>query len=161
VLAALADLTDALRRLEAGVDACDDETLTCSVRRLAALQTTFQALWLRTIRLADERALHRRDGARDTASWVAGLAGERRGTSRHDVELAVQLAESPLVAVAMASGEVSKAKAAELVRAADLPEETLQALVEQARTTPVEHVAAAVEQAAWRTAPPARRSCRR
>jgi hypothetical protein len=145
--AALDDLADALHRLDATLDACDDETLARSVRRLAALQTMFQALWLRTIRLADERALHRRDGARDTASWVAGLAGERRGTSRHDVELAVQLAESPLVAEAMSSGEVSKAKAAELVRAADLPEDTQHALVEQARTMPVEHVAAAVEQA--------------
>ncbi len=147
MLTAFADAADALDRVDAGLDACDDETLACSVRQLAALQTAFQALWLRSIRLADERGLHRRDGARDTASWIAGLAGERRGPSRRDVELAVQLAESPLVADAMASGEVSKAKAAELVRAADLPEETQQALVEQARTTPVEQVAAAVEQA--------------
>jgi hypothetical protein len=51
------------------------------------------------------------------------------------------------VAEARSSGEVSKAKAAELVRAADLPEDTQHALVEQARTMPVEHVAAAVEQA--------------
>ena len=57
VLSALAHLADALHRLDAELDACDDETLACSVRRLAALQTTFQAVWLRTIRLADERAL--------------------------------------------------------------------------------------------------------
>jgi hypothetical protein len=41
--AALDDLADALHRLDATLDACDDETLARSVRRLAALQTMFQA----------------------------------------------------------------------------------------------------------------------
>jgi len=52
-----------------------------------------------------------------------------------------------LVAQAVAAGEVSKAKAAELVHAADLPADVQQTLVDQARSTPVEQVAAAVQQA--------------
>jgi hypothetical protein len=54
----------------------------------------------------------------------------------------VQLADCPLVADAMGTGEVSKAKAAALPRAVGLPE-----LVDQARSLPVEEVAAAVERA--------------
>ena len=84
---------------------------------------------------------------RDTAAWVAGLAGDRSGAARRDVELAAQLAVTPLVADAMAAGAVSKAKAAELVRAGALPEAAQVALVELAATAPVVEVAAAVEQA--------------
>jgi hypothetical protein len=79
VIAALDDLADALVRLDAGLDACDDETLTASLRRLAGLQSAFQAVWLRGVALAEQRSLHRGSGARDTASWVADIAGERRG----------------------------------------------------------------------------------
>jgi Domain of unknown function (DUF222) len=147
VLASLDDLADALRRVGTDLDACDADVLAGSIRRLATLQTTFQALWLHAIGLAEERSLHRQDGARDVATWLAELAGERRGASRRDVELAGRLAESPLVAEAMSTGEVSKAKATELVRAADLPEDTQQALLEEAHSLPVEQLAAAVERA--------------
>jgi Domain of unknown function (DUF222) len=147
VLTSLDDLADALRRVGADLDACDADALTSSIRRLANLQTMFQALWLRAIGLAEERSLHRQDGARDVATWLADVAGERRGASRRDVELAGRLAESPLVAEAMSAGDVSKAKATELVRAFDLPEDTQEALLAEARSLPVEQVAAAVERA--------------
>ena len=140
-------VAEALRHVDAGLDACDDETLTEAVHRLAELQTTFHALWLRAVGLADQRSLHRAEGARDTATWIAALAGERRGTSRRDLELAVQLVDAPLIAEALAAGDVSKAKAVELVRATVLPEAAQQQLVGQARTLPVEQVAAAVERA--------------
>jgi hypothetical protein len=45
-----------------------------SIRRLATLQTTFQALWLHAIGLAEQRSLHRQDGGRDVASWLAEVA---------------------------------------------------------------------------------------
>jgi hypothetical protein len=145
--AALDHLAEALHRVDAGLDACEDEPLAEVVRRLAELQTRFQAVWLRALGLAEQRSLHRAEGARDAASWVASLTGERRGASRRDVELAVQLADAPMIAEAMASGEVSKAKVAELVRAVDLPEDAQQELVDQARSLAVEEVAAAVERA--------------
>ncbi len=147
MFAALDDLADALGRLDTALDGCDDTDLAAGARRLAVLHTRFEAVWLRTIALAEQRGLHRSGDARDTATWLAGIAGQRRGTTRRDVELAVQLSESPRIAEAMTSGEVSKAKAAELVRAAALPDDTQQALVEQARTAPVEEVAAAVQRA--------------
>ena len=147
VIAALDDLADAIGRLDAGLDVCDDETLTASVRRLAGLQSAFQAVWLRAVALAEQRSLYRGSGARDTASWVAAIAGERRGASRREVELAAQVASSPLIVGAMVSGEVSKAKAAELVRANVLPDDVQVALVEDAVAAPVEQVAVAVDRA--------------
>jgi hypothetical protein len=147
VLAALEDLAAAIQRSDDGLDGCDDEVLAVAMERLAELRITLDALWLRAVGIAGQRSLHRHHGARDTAAWVAGLAGERPGAARRDVELAAQLAATPLVAEAMTAGAVSKAKAAELVRAGALPEAAQVALVELAATAPVAQVAAAVEQA--------------
>jgi hypothetical protein len=146
VFAALDDVATALDRLRVELDGCDDATVALSLGRLAGLRTRLDAVWLQAVGRAADRGL-RPPGYRDTATWVASLAGERRGTTRRDVELAVQLTESPLVAEAVAAGEVSKAKAVELVHAADLPADVQGALVDQARTLPVEQVATAVQQA--------------
>ncbi len=147
MIAALDDLTATLAALPKEFDALDNDTLETAVHRLAMLQTTVQSVWLSALRLAEERALHRRTGARDTATWAAGVAGERRGAAARDVALAGQLADAPLVAEAMASGTVSKAKTVELVRAAVLPDAVQAALVAEAAHAPVEQVAASVRRA--------------
>jgi Domain of unknown function (DUF222) len=147
MLAELDDLTTAVAALRGELDLLDDPTLEAAVRRLATLQTTVQAVWLTALRVAEERALHRRSGARDTATWAATVAGERRGTTRRDVELASHLRDAPLVAEAMASGAVSKAKTIELVRTAELPEVAQARLIEEAIGAPVELVAASVQRA--------------
>jgi len=143
---ACSDLAAALDRLSVEVDGCDDTTLTMSLARLAGLRVRLEAVWLQAIGRAADRGLRPAE-FRDTATWVASLAGERRGVSRRDVDLAVGLADVPAVAEAMAGGEVSKAKAAELVRAAALPDDVQAELVAQAPGLAVEQVAAAVQQA--------------
>ncbi|HEY1282198.1 MAG TPA: DUF222 domain-containing protein [Acidimicrobiales bacterium] len=146
VCVSLDDLADVLDRLGVGIDACDNPSLVPSLGRLAGLRSRLEAVWLTAVGRAFDRGL-RPVGYRDTATWIASLTGERRGTARRDVELAVQLAEIPAVADAMATGEVSKAKAAELVHTTDLPTEVQEALVGQAGSLSVEQVANAVRQA--------------
>jgi hypothetical protein len=63
------------------------------------------------------------------------------------VDLARELDSAPVVADAVAAGGLSRAKAAELVRGKDLPEDVQVALVDDAVVMPVEQVAAAVERA--------------
>ncbi len=147
VLAELDDLTTLLRRLDALIDGCDDDTLASAVAELATVRTRCDALWLQMVAAVEARGLHRAHGARDAASWIAGLSGDRKGTARREVELAQRLADAPVVADALAAGVVSQAKAAELVRARGLPETAQEALVALAVDAPVERVAAAVEQA--------------
>jgi hypothetical protein len=151
------DLTRALHGLAAELSAADDQALADGIGALARFRTACDALWLQLVDEAEQRGLHRRLGARDTASWLAGVVGERRGAVRRDVELASQLSQTPVVADALTGGTVSKAKAAELVRAGDLPDEVQAALVADAVRQPVEQVAAAVQQArlAHGAAPPA------
>jgi uncharacterized protein DUF222/HNH endonuclease len=91
--------------------------------------------------------LHRRHGARDTATWVAGLTGDRRSATRRDVDLAGQLGAAPVVAAALSVGDVSKAQAAELVHAAELPAAVQHDLVRRAGRVPVERLADEVHRA--------------
>jgi hypothetical protein len=127
--------------------ALDDSDLEVVVHRLASMRSTIDALWLAALAAADDRSLHRRAGARDAAAWAASVAGERRGAAARDVALAGQLRHAPLVAEALASGTVSKAKSMELVQAASLPEEAQSALISEAVEAPVEQVVAAVRRA--------------
>ena len=147
VLAELDHLTTLLGRVDGLIDGCDDPTLAEAVAELATFRSRCDALWLRVVAAAEGRGLHRAHGARDAATWIAGLAGDRKGTARKEVELAQRLVDTPVVADALAAGTVSQAKAAELVRASALPEDTQATLVALAVEAPVEAVAAAVERA--------------
>jgi Domain of unknown function (DUF222) len=141
------DLARALARFEAELSAADDQALTDGVTTLARFRVGCDALWLRLVGEVERRNLHRRHGARDAASWLADVAGDRKGTARQDVELARALETAPVVADAVAAGGLSKAKAAELVRARDLPEDVQVALMDDAVALRVEQVAAAVGRA--------------
>ncbi len=92
---------------------------------LGAFITEFLAVWnrldaarLRLIAAADARGVCHLDGARDTTSWWAAHAGDRRDTAHRDVALAVAVAALPVGADALATGALTPAKAAELGRAA-------------------------------------------
>ena len=146
-MSAADDLLDALRRLEIELSCADDQALTDGLAALARFRITCDALWLKAVAEVDRRGLHRRHGCRDAASWLAGMAGDRRGAARRDVELAKQLEDAPAVADGVAAGAISKAKAAELVRGKDLPEDVQEALIGGAVTQAVEEVANAVERA--------------
>jgi hypothetical protein len=142
-IAALATEVDALR---SGLRGHSDDELDMLVPAVAALRERVEAAWLDAVALADERALHRRHAERDTAAWLASVAGERRGAARRDVELASALAAAPVVASSVGDG-VSRAKAAELVQAALLPDEVQADLVSFAKEAAVEQVATAVRRA--------------
>ena len=146
-MSAADDLLDALGRLEVELSCADDQALTDGLAALARFRIRSDAVWLKAVAEADRRGLHRRHGSRDAASWLAGLAGDRRGVARRDVELAKQLEDAPALADAVAAGAVSKAKAAELVRGRDLPDDVQEALIGGAATQAVEEVANAVERA--------------
>jgi hypothetical protein len=141
------DLARALARFEAELSGADDQALADGVTVLARFRVGCDALWLRLVGEVERRGLHRRLGARDAATWLANVAGDRKGATRRDVELARELEATPVVADAVAGGSVSKAKAAQLVRAKGLPEDVQEALVASAVSLPVEQVAAAVERA--------------
>src|SRR6476620_2959835 len=143
-MSAADDLLDALRRLEIELSCADDQALTDGLAALARFRIRSDAVWLKTVAEVDRRGLHRRHGSRDAASGLASLAGDRRGVARRDVELAKQLESAPAVADAVAGGAVSKAKAAELVRGKDLPDDVQEALISGAATQAVEEVANAV-----------------
>jgi hypothetical protein len=140
-------IVQALDGVDTDLGALGDDQLDEVIRLLAAVQARVQARWLAAVAEAERRQLHRRHGVRDAATWIAAVAGDRAGTARRDVELGLQLAATPIVATALSTGAVSKAKAAELVRAADLPDDTQRALVDAAATTSVERVASSVQRA--------------
>jgi Domain of unknown function (DUF222) len=146
-MSAATELAGALVRLECELSDADDHQLAVGLAELARFRAACDAVWLRAVAEVDRRALHRREGARDVATWLAGLSGDRKGTTRRDVELAKDLADVPVVADALAAGAVSKAKAVELVRGKHLPDDVQEALVGAASTQAVEQVAAAVERA--------------
>ena len=146
-MSAADDLLDALGRLEIELSCADDGALTDGLAALARFRIRSDAVWLKAVAEVDRRGLHRRHGSRDAASWLAGLAGDRRGVARRDVELAKQLEDAPALADAVAAGAVSKAKAAELVRGRDLPDDVQEALIGGAATQAVEELANAVERA--------------
>jgi hypothetical protein len=146
-MSAAADLAGALARLECELSDADDHQLAAGMAELARFRAACDAVWLRAVAEVARRSLHRREGARDAASWLGGLCGDRKGIARRDVELAKELADAPVVADAFAAGAVSKAKAAELVRGKHLPDDVQEALVSAASTQAVEQVAAAVERA--------------
>ena len=146
-MSAADDLLDALSRLEIELSCADDQALTEGLAALARFRIRSDAVWLKAVAEVDRRGLHRRHGSRDAASWLAGLAGDRSGSVRRDVELAKQLEDAPALADAVAAGAVSKAKAAELVRGRNLPDDVQEALIGGAATQAVEEVANAVERA--------------
>jgi hypothetical protein len=129
------------------LDELSDDALDRVVHEIAEARHALDAAWLRVLGAVGRRGLHRRHGCRDVAGYLTGLTGERRGDVRRDADLAGQLADMPVVADGIASGGLSKAKAAELVRAGDLPSQVQEDLVLEAMALPVEQVVSAVRRA--------------
>lgn len=131
----------------AAVDGLDDPGLERLVEAAAALRAAVDRLWLRVAASAERRALHERHRQRDAASWLAQVCGERPGAARREVELASALAAAPAVAEAASEQGLSRAKTAELVRAAALPEEVVEQLAKAAVDQSVDQLASAVRRA--------------
>jgi hypothetical protein len=133
------------RPLSAALDTLDDRSLARLAESLVGWWPRLEAARLRVIAALDERQAYRVDGARDTASWLAWKAGDRRGSARREVELAAAVAAMPAVEAGLAEGSLSKAKAAELGRVSQAAADEQERLVEAAKALPVEAVAREVD----------------
>src|SRR5690349_12993700 len=114
------------------LDALSHDSFEASFQQVLTAERTLAAQRLAMLESARRRGSHVRHGFRDTAAWVASLAGERVGAARRDVVLAEQVAATPVVAAALEAGAVSKTQAGLLVGAADLPAEVQERLVSRA-----------------------------
>ena len=129
------------------LDALSHDSFEASFHQVLTAERTLAAQRLAMLESARRRGSHVRHGFRDTAAWVASLAGDRVGATRRDVVLAEAVAATPVVASAVASGAVSKAQAGVLVGGAELPVEVQERLVERAEVLSVPQLGQAVRQA--------------
>ena len=135
------------------LEGCDPDALDLMApAELARYGEAVLALWprleaarLRLVAALDRARAYRVDGARDMPSWLAWRSGDRRSTARRDVELATAVGAMPAVSDGLADGVLSKAKAAELTRAAAATPEQQAALVAAAATAAPEDVARRVD----------------
>jgi hypothetical protein len=131
----------------AAIDSMGDDEFETALRRFLEIKQAVAATELRFLDAARRRASHVRHGFRDTAAWVASLAGERTGAVRRDVALAEQVAATPVVSEALSSGAVSKTQAGVLVAGRELPVDVQERLVERADVLSVQQLGQAVRQA--------------
>jgi hypothetical protein len=131
------------------IDSLSDDDFEVALGRFLQIKQAVAATELHLLDSARRRRSHVRHGFRDTAAWVASLAGERPGAVRRDVVLAEQVAAAPVVASAVAAGAVSKAQAGVLVGAAELPAEVQERLVERAERLSVRELGQAVREAQY------------
>ena len=130
---------------ESRVAELDDAELAALAGALLEVWPRLEAARLRVLAALGEREAYREDGARDAVSWLAWRGGERRSTARQELELAAAVVAMPVVETGLAAGVLSKAKAAELGRAAGADATEQSALVAAAMGQTVEEVARAVD----------------
>ena len=147
LLAEAPDIEDVVPTTD--LDALGDDDFEHAFRQFLVAKRAMAARELRFLDVARRRGSHVRHGFRDTAAWVAWLAGERPGAVRHDVALAEQVAATPVVAAAVAAGAVSKTQAGQLVAARDLPVEVQERLVERADVLSVRQLGQVVREAQY------------
>jgi Domain of unknown function (DUF222) len=73
-------------------------------------------------------------GFRTAADAVAAKSGERRGSTKRDVDLAKGIKAQSALSDAFGSGDITRSKAAEILRAEGATEEEQRALIEAAKT---------------------------
>ena len=105
------------------------ERLVVGRRRLDA----GEAEWLAELVEFDRSGLWALDGHTCCVSWLVDHCGLRRSTAHEKVRIGYELARRPLVAEALAEGELSYSKIRALTRVANTDEETDRVLVETAR----------------------------
>jgi hypothetical protein len=127
------------------LEGLDDQSLARLGAAVLGMWPRLDAARLRLVAALNTRHAYRVDGAHDMASWLAHHAGERRGSARREVELAAKVKGMEPVAKGLADGSLSKAKAAELARAAKASPDDQAQLVEAAKTSSAEEVARQVD----------------
>lgn len=131
--------------LESRLGELDDAELAALAGELLEVWPRLEAARLRVLAAVGEREAFRTDGARDAVSWLAWRGGERRSAARQELELAAAVVAMPVVETGLAAGVLSRAKAAELGRAAGADVVEQSALVAAATGQTVEEVARAVD----------------
>jgi Domain of unknown function (DUF222) len=113
--------------LEVGelVDALD---LTIRIKSMS------EALYLGVLAEIEVNNLANSLGFRTAVDAAAARSGERRGTSKRDVELAKGIKAQPALSDAFGKGAITRSKAAEILRAEGATEEEQCALIEAAKT---------------------------
>src|SRR5947209_7084405 len=92
-----------------------------------------EAAWLAELVEFDRSALWAADGHTCCGSWLVDHCGLRRSTAHERLRVGYELARRPLVAEALASGELSYSKIRALTRVVNTDTETDRVLVETAR----------------------------
>jgi len=131
--------------LESRLAELEDAELAALAGELLEVWPRLEAARLRVLAAVGERGAYRAEGARDAVSWLAWRGGERRSAARQELDLAGRVAEMPAVRAGLADGRLSRAKAAELGRAAGADAVEQSVLVEAATNQTVEEVARAVD----------------
>ena len=88
---------------------------------------------------ATETDLHRRDGARSAAEWLARKTGESVGSSSGSLQLADQMGEHPVLDAALRTGELSSSRARQVAGVLKLDPDSSDELVEAAKDTNESH----------------------
>ena len=106
------------------------EALDLSIR----IKSMSEALYLGVLAEIEVNDFANSLGFRTAADVVAAKSGERRGHAKRDVELAKDIKAQPALSEAFGSGDLTRSKAAEILRAEGATEEEQRALIEAAKT---------------------------
>jgi hypothetical protein len=126
-----------------------DVAVEAGFAELHRLSEAVEARRLQWLADLERRATYRRDGYLSIAAWLADRFRVAAGTAKQQAKVATALQEMPEVREALASGELSTGAARVLVSAREAHPEVFalqeRALVEEARTRPVDELRRVVE----------------
>jgi hypothetical protein len=91
-----------------------------ALRNSARLKAMAEAAWLKVVARVEALSAAKEFGYRTTAGLITATTGDRRGKAMSDIDLGTQLHKSPATSNAFANGEISRNKAAEIVRGSEL-----------------------------------------
>lgn len=115
-----------------------DEELGVRLDELERAARVIEAEQARCLVEVERRGVHAADGQLSAAAWLANRHGISQGAAAAQVRVARALEEMPLVAVALAEGEISTAAVEAMVRTRESAPEAFsdaeEALVESAKT---------------------------
>ena len=106
------------------------ETLDLSIR----IKSMSEAVYLGVLAEIEVNNFANSLGFRTAADAASARSGERRGSTKRDVDLAKGIKAQPALSDAFGNGDITKPKAAEILRAEGATEEEQRALIEAAKT---------------------------
>jgi Domain of unknown function (DUF222) len=110
------------------VDFCDALDLAIRIKSMS------EAVYLGVLAEIEVNDFANSLGFRTAADAAAARSGERRGSTKRDVELAKGIKAQSALSDAFGNGDITRSKAAEILRAEGATEEEQRALIESAKT---------------------------